>query len=114
MIDRDKTDRELIRLYESTGSVSFLPSIPSGTHKLTANHETHVMNSEEETEYRLAVCKAYYAAIRSVMADDDYDRLSDDARVDRLEDAVKNAKKQVDNEFKERFNLLTPKKKKGK
>lgn len=114
MRDRDSTDRELIRLYESTGSTSILPAVPSGTHKLTANHQTYTMNSQEETEYRAAMGKACYAAIRAIMADDSYDRMDDADRADAIEDAIADAKKQVNNEFKERFGLLTPKKKKGK
>ena len=110
--DRDATDQELVRLYGTTRDTGILPSIPSSIHSFTANHQTYTMNAQEETEYRQAMGRAYYAAIRAIMAEDDYDRLDDDTRADMISKALSDAKKAVNNEFKERFGLLTPKKKK--
>lgn len=104
--NRDAVDDELIRVVETTGETSFLPS--DGAKKFKYMGEDYKMTAEQYTEFSKDRGIASYAALKEVIASDAYQSAPDNERATMLENALKAAQKQVNTIWKEKLGAYDP------
>ena len=101
---RDKVDRALIRLYESSGRTDIFPAQPDK--EFTVKGKQYPMNARQYTRYCEERGTAAYAAIKGVVSSERYAGMSDEDRADAIKDAISASNKQIDTQYKEMLGAL--------
>jgi polyhydroxyalkanoate synthesis regulator phasin len=81
-----KIENELIRLSEETKNTNILPKIP--TKKISHRGKNIEITQQELSEYKKELGKATYQELDKFINSDSYERMSDNARVRRIQNII--------------------------
>ena len=96
-------DEEILRLFEATNNESILPNYYYTYRDLTRKGETHTLTNEEWTEFRKDWGAALYEAAEDAMNSSAYIAMTDDEKAKYLSDAMKSARDDIADEYKDKY-----------
>lgn len=102
-IQNSEVDKELTRLYDSTGESGILPD--SINKNLTINKEKYVMTSDEYAKYKKQYGQTAYDLIDNLVTSKDYKNMTDEQKTTAIENIYKYANEQIKDDYAKENNL---------
>ena len=92
---------ELMRLYKATGESSFMPvDALSGTkNTLTVNKEKIIVDGKDKETYKKRYGELWHDKVINLIGRKSYQRMSDEEKMEKIAEIVKNAKTQAEKEI---------------
>ena len=102
--NRDKVDNEVIRLYESTGDVDIIPTMPRKY--FVVDGKQYNMTAKQYTEFTRLRGKAVYASIKELFASAKYINASNAEKAALLSHVISRSEESAATQFKDDLGLF--------